>query len=536
MAVSTSYAPITVNWTTTNQSISVAWQFFSASDLVVTEVASTGVETVKTITTHYTVSGGTDANGLPAVGTVTMVGAATAGSQIRVTRSTPKTQTREFTEGGKLPAKQIEAGYDHAILVAQEGNAGGADGITGDVMQLNSGGAVDYWDGEGQALHDLAYVQLTEAAAPDTPASGYGVVYTKSDGQLYHKNDAGTEVSLTEAASDAEASATAAAASASAASTSETNAATSESNASTSETNASNSAAAAAASVAAANLPSSIAGQALKVLRVNAGETDYEFAAAGGDVIGPASSVDGEIALFDGTTGKPLKSATVTGLLKASSGVLDQADAGTDYLAPGEVTSVAPLSVGKAGEVSSETRVKLFSTLSSDSSTLYNTAMLYAVFDADSYPNGRLTFASPTDVDTWTDVLSVRGGNVGIGTTAPDTKFHLSGNMKLASCTLSGGLAGEPYPAGTQSSGTYTPDEANGNLQYAVNGGAHTLAPPTNNCTLVIQYTNNASAGTVTTSGFTLVTGAFTTVNGDDFLCQIIKLNGFSWLHIEAMQ
>lgn len=50
-----------------------------------------------------------------------------------------------------------------------------------------------------------------------------------------------------------------------------------------------------------------------------------------GDVVGPASSVDGEIALYDSTTGKLIKRASTTGLLKASSGVLAAAVSGTDY-------------------------------------------------------------------------------------------------------------------------------------------------------------------------------------------------------------
>ena len=103
--------------------------------------------------------------------------------------------------------------------------------------------------------------------------------------------------------------------------------------------------------------------------------------------------------------------------------------------------------------------------------------------------------------------------------------------------TLAVGYATTPYNAGTKSSGTYTPDEANGNMQYAVNGGAHTLAPPTNNCSLIIQYTNNGSAGTITTSGFTIVSGdAPSTTNGDDFLAYIVKINGFSHLTWVALQ
>lgn len=52
-----------------------------------------------------------------------------------------------------------------------------------------------------------------------------------------------------------------------------------------------------------------------------------------GDVVGPSSSVDSEIALFNSTTGKLLKRASTTGLLKATSGVLSAAAAGTDYVA-----------------------------------------------------------------------------------------------------------------------------------------------------------------------------------------------------------
>ena len=59
----------------------------------------------------------------------------------------------------------------------------------------------------------------------------------------------------------------------------------------------------------------------------------FDFAAMGvgsgsvsGDVVGPASSVASEIALFDGTTGKLLKSATGTGVVHATSGVYSAAN------------------------------------------------------------------------------------------------------------------------------------------------------------------------------------------------------------------
>ena len=92
---------------------------------------------------------------------------------------------------------------------------------------------------------------------------------------------------------------------------------------------------------------------------------------------------------------------------------------------------------------------------------------------------------------------------------------------------------------GTKSAETYTPSPAGGNLKRIVNGGAFTLAAPTatGDYTMIIQMTNNASAGAITTSGFTKETGAiFTTTDGDDYLLHIVKINGFTALHVEALQ
>lgn len=101
----------------------------------------------------------------------------------------------------------------------------------------------------------------------------------------------------------ADASATAAAASAAAAAASESAAATSETNAAASET---------AAAASAAFLPSISGGDALKLVRANAGETAFElFTASYGDASGPASAVNERIAVFDGTTGKLLKDGGV---------------------------------------------------------------------------------------------------------------------------------------------------------------------------------------------------------------------------------
>jgi len=71
------------------------------------------------------------------------------------------------------------------------------------------------------------------------------------------------------------------------------------------------------------------------VVCTNNGATSATDCAITGDVASnTAVSVDSEIALFSGTTGKLLKRATTTGLLKATSGVISAAVSGTDYLVP----------------------------------------------------------------------------------------------------------------------------------------------------------------------------------------------------------
>lgn len=102
---------------------------------------------------------------------------------------------------------------------------------------------------------------------------------------------------------------------------------------------------------------------------------------------------------------------------------------------------------------------------------------------------------------------------------------------------LGSGYHANVYDNGTKSSGTLTPDPEEGNLQKVVNGGSFTLAVPAEDCSMVLQITNNASAGTITTSSYTDVGGdSLTTTNGHDFFAFITVINGFSSLQIKALQ
>lgn len=103
---------------------------------------------------------------------------------------------------------------------------------------------------------------------------------------------------------------------------------------------------------------------------------------------------------------------------------------------------------------------------------------------------------------------------------------------------LTVGYTTDEFAHGVISSGTVAVDLAVEARQTLTNGGAFTLAPPASGTGVAaIWITNNASAGAVTTSGFTKVIGDdLTTVNGDKFFALIEKSSVGSILSITALQ
>lgn len=102
--------------------------------------------------------------------------------------------------------------------------------------------------------------------------------------------------------------------------------------------------------------------------------------------------------------------------------------------------------------------------------------------------------------------------------------------------SISGGAVVVSKSLGTVTTGTLTPDPGDRPMQHYTNDGAHTLAPGTKVGSYYLKITNGASAGTITTSGWTIVRGdPFTTTNGHKFGCEcVIDVHGDSILTIAA--
>lgn len=110
-------------------------------------------------------------------------------------------------------------------------------------------------------------------------------------------------------------------------------------------------------------------------------------------------------------------------------------------------------------------------------------------------------------------------------------------NLSEEDQELAGGARVTPKDLGTMTTGTLTPDPGDRPIQYYSNNGTHTLAPGSHNGSYILDITNAASAGAITTSGWTKVTGdAFTTTNGHKFRCICSIGPAGSMMSVQALQ
>jgi hypothetical protein len=158
MSVSTAYSILDTAGNGSTTAFPVTWPFLDGT-LVVSEIVNaTGVTTVKTINSDYTVTGGTDDDGLPQTGTVTMAVAPASGRTLRIQRSTPLTQATAWAAFDAFPQKTAEGSFDKALLIQQELGAATALGLVDTPFAT-------YWDAMGEIIRNVGEPEEDDDAA-----------------------------------------------------------------------------------------------------------------------------------------------------------------------------------------------------------------------------------------------------------------------------------------------------------------------------------------------------------------------------------
>ena len=245
------------------------FKVFADADLQVIIRDASATETVKTLTTHYTVTGAGSASGGTVVFTAGNIPTATETVVIR--RASPQTQAIDYIANDPFPAESHEEGLDRSMMAIQQlqeevdrsiklsrtNTMNSTEFTIGDTDRANK---VFGFDSAGELVvtQELGTFRGDWSASTayevrdivkDTSTNNIFIcltAHTSSGSEPLTTNTDSAKWSLLVDAESATTSATNAANSATAAATSATNAATSESNAATSETNAASSATSAA--------------------------------------------------------------------------------------------------------------------------------------------------------------------------------------------------------------------------------------------------------------------------------------------------
>ena len=251
------------NGSTTN----FAYQFkiLQDNDLVVIIRSSTGTETTKTLTTHYTVAGAGDASG----GSITFTTGNTpaSGETVVIRRNVPQTQAIDYIANDPFPAETHEEGLDRTTMIAQQVSEAtdrsiklsrtntmtsteftvGATDRANKLLSFDSSGELSVTQelGTFKGNWGASTAYQVRDIVKDTSTNNIFIcitAHTSSGSQPLTSNTDSAKWSLLVDAASATTSASAAATSATAAANSETAAASSASTASTQASNASTSA------------------------------------------------------------------------------------------------------------------------------------------------------------------------------------------------------------------------------------------------------------------------------------------------------
>jgi len=112
----TTLASATFNGNGATTAFATGFQFIANADLQVIVTSALGVETVKTITTHYTVTGAGNSGG----GTVTFLVAPATGEKVNIRSNITLDQQTDYVEGGSFSAATHETALDKLTKAVQQ--------------------------------------------------------------------------------------------------------------------------------------------------------------------------------------------------------------------------------------------------------------------------------------------------------------------------------------------------------------------------------------------------------------------------------
>lgn len=135
------------------------------------------------------------------------------------------------------------------------------------------------------------------------------------------------------------------------------------------------------------------------------GDGTWATPAGAGDVVGPSSSVDNELVLFNSTTGKLIKRAAGTGLVKVSSGVVTQAT-----LVNADVSASAAIDRTKLANPSLSSKSADYTLTSADDTVVFDTsgAARTATLPAAASNSGKI-FTIKKDSNSNVNTLTIDG-------------------------------------------------------------------------------------------------------------------------------
>tara|TARA_R100001082_G_scaffold97503_1_gene65394 strand:- start:370 stop:2253 length:1884 start_codon:yes stop_codon:yes gene_type:complete len=116
MVVSTTISRVEYSGNGSTTAFAYTFRIFADGDLKVYIVSSAGVATLKTLTTHYSVSGAGDASG----GNVTMGSAPASGETLVIERSVSYTQSTDYVESDSFSAETHESALDRNTMLTQQ--------------------------------------------------------------------------------------------------------------------------------------------------------------------------------------------------------------------------------------------------------------------------------------------------------------------------------------------------------------------------------------------------------------------------------